>query len=107
MYLQVSYFSEVAFFFHKSPRNKSRVRIPSKKTDLHTLSPDEDVIIWFGHSSYFLQIDGKKFLIDPILSGNASPLAFLTKSFEGSDVYDADEIPAIDYLLLSHDHYAL
>ncbi len=50
--------------------------MPSVKTDLQALNPGKDVMVWFGHSSYFLQIDGKKILVDPVLSGSASPVKF-------------------------------
>lgn len=93
------------FFFNKDKRNKPSVVLPSKKTDLFQLDASENVIVWFGHSSYFMQLEGKKFLVDPVLSGHASPIRFTTKSFKGSDVYTAADIPAIDYLLLTHDHY--
>ncbi len=93
------------FLFAKSKRSKPADRLPSQKTNLLALSPDEDVLVWFGHSSYFLQVDGRKILVDPVLSGNASPVTFTTKSFAGSDVYTADELPEIDYLLISHDHW--
>ena len=65
------------FFGYKERRTPSAV-LPSKKTDLYQLDPKEDVLVWFGHSSYFLQTDGKKFLVDPVLSGNASPVKFTT-----------------------------
>jgi L-ascorbate metabolism protein UlaG (beta-lactamase superfamily) len=52
-----------------------------------------------------LQVDGKRFLVDPVLSGNASPLSFTTKSFAGADVYQSDELPSIDLLIITHDHY--
>ncbi len=52
-----------------------------------------------------MQVDGKKILVDPVLSGNASPLKFTTRSFKGSDVYTAADIPEIDYLFISHDHW--
>ena len=93
------------FFFNKDKRNIPATRLPSVKTDLFKLNPNEDVLIWFGHSSYFMQLDGKKFLIDPVLSGHASPIKFTTKSFKGSDVYTTEDIPPIDFLLLTHDHY--
>lgn len=79
--------------------------IPSIKTDLLNLSPDEDVLIWFGHSSYFLQIDGKRILVDPVFSGNASPFSFSVKAFEGTDRYSPKDIPEIDYLVITHDHW--
>ncbi|WP_138483402.1 MBL fold metallo-hydrolase [Dyadobacter bucti] len=93
------------FFFGKSQYNIPGAVIPSRKTDLLHLNPDEDVLVWFGHSSYFMQIDGKTFLVDPVFSGSASPIKFTTPSFKGTDVYSVDDFPAIDYLLISHDHW--
>lgn len=93
------------FFFEKDKRSKPTDRMPSQKTDLHALNPNENVIVWFGHSSYFLQIDGEKFLVDPVFSGSASPIAATTRSFPGSDAYTVADFPEIDYLLISHDHW--
>ncbi len=91
------------FMFTKYPNTYPVDSIPSVKTDLN-LKPEENVLIWFGHSSYFIQLDGKKYLIDPVFSGNASPLP-TTKAFPGSDIYSVDDLPEIDYLLITHDHY--
>ncbi|MCG6188373.1 MBL fold metallo-hydrolase [Maribellus maritimus] len=91
------------FFFTKNKRPKGR--IPSQKTNLFDLSPEENVLIWFGHSSYFIQIDGKKILVDPVFCGNASPFSFMIKAFDGTDVYTTEDIPAIDYLFITHDHW--
>lgn len=93
------------FFFGKSKYNIPGAILPSRKTNLLHLDPTEDVLVWFGHSSYFMQIDGKTFLVDPVFSGSASPISFTTPSFKGSDVYKVEEFPAIDYLLISHDHW--
>lgn len=79
--------------------------IPSIKTDLRNLSLDKDVLVWFGHSSYFIQIEGKRILVDPVFSGNASPIAGTTKAFKGTDIYTVDDLPEIDCLLITHDHY--
>ena len=67
------------FFFEKKIRNKPSQPMPSMKTDLKNLPPDENVLVWFGHSSYFMQIDGRKILVDPVFSGAASPVAFTTQ----------------------------
>lgn len=93
------------FLFRNSKRGKPSAPLPSKKIDLHSLSPEENILVWFGHSSYFLQVDGKRILVDPVFSGHASPLSFTTKSFAGADVYTVDDIPPIDYLFISHDHW--
>ncbi len=69
------------------------------------MKKEENIWVWMGHSSYFMQIDGKTILVDPVLSGAASPLSFITKSFPGSDIYTTDDIPAIDFLFISHDHW--
>ncbi|RYZ41939.1 MAG: MBL fold metallo-hydrolase, partial [Sphingobacteriales bacterium] len=93
------------FLFGKHPRTRPLNNIPSVKTDLLSLPRDTNVLVWFSHSSYFLQIDGKRILVDPVFSGNASPLPGTTRAFGGSDIYTADEMPQIDMLLISHDHY--
>jgi len=93
------------FFFGKSKRSKPGNLLPSQKTNLLALQPDQNILVWFGHSSYFMQVDGKTILVDPVLSGSASPIKFTAKSFKGSDVYTAKDFPAIDYLFISHDHW--
>ncbi len=93
------------FLYNKDKRNRPSVTLPSEKTDLHHLDPKKDVLVWFGHSSYFMQVDGKKILVDPVFSSNASPFSFTTYSFKGSDVYTPEDMPEIDYLIITHDHY--
>jgi L-ascorbate metabolism protein UlaG (beta-lactamase superfamily) len=93
------------FFFEKAPRRRPATTIPSVKTDLRALPLHEDLLVWFGHSSYYLQVHGKRMLVDPVFSGNASPLPGTNKSFPGSDQYSTDDLPDIDYLFLTHDHY--
>jgi L-ascorbate metabolism protein UlaG (beta-lactamase superfamily) len=93
------------FFFGKRIKPKPKNPLPSVKNDLKALDPTKDLLVWFGHSSYFMQLGGKTFLVDPVLSGAASPLAFTTPSFSGSDVYSVDDFPIIDVLLITHDHW--
>lgn len=92
------------FLFNKGPRTTPKDAIPSVYTNLKKL-PAGDWLIWFGHSSYFIQTNGVKILVDPVFSGNASPIPGSTKAFKGTDVYTVDDLPQIDYLLISHDHY--
>ncbi len=91
--------------FNKKPRRRPVDIILSVKTDLINLPIDKDILVWFGHSSYFIQLDGKRFLVDPVFSGNASPIPRTVKSFNGTDIYTVNDIPDIDYLFISHDHY--
>ena len=79
--------------------------IPTVNTNLLALNPKQDVVIWLGHSAYYIQLAGKRILVDPVLSDHAAPFSFLVKAFKGSTLYKAEDIPEIDYLLISHDHY--
>ncbi len=93
------------FFLDNTELRIPPAPLPSIKTDLLNLNKEKNILVWFGHSSYFMQIDGRAFLINPVFSGNASPLSFTTKSFKGSDIYTAQDLPDIDYLIISHDHW--
>lgn len=63
-------------------------------------------ITWFGHSSYLLQVDGANLLVDPVFSARTSPFQFMgTKNFEGTDFITIEELPPLDIVLLTHDHY--
>lgn len=77
----------------------------SSKTDIKSLPRDEDVAIWMGHSSFFLRLDGWSILIDPVFSPYASPVFFINKAFAGSNVYTAADMPDIDVLAITHDHW--
>lgn len=78
---------------------------------LPTVIPDfsatkETKVIWFGHSSYYIQIDGLKILVDPIFSARPSPFSFIgSKQFPGTDFVNSDSFPELDIVLLTHDHY--
>ena len=94
------------FAFEKDPEGTvPKIALPSVKTDLKTLDPNEDLIVWFGHSSLFIKIAGKKILVDPVFSKYASPVPFSNKAFEGTNIYTVDDLPEIDILLITHDHY--
>jgi hypothetical protein len=93
------------FLFEKKLRKKPSQPLPSAKTNLLQLRKEEDVLVWMGHSSYFMQVDGKTMLVDPVLSGTASPLSFTTRSFAGADIYTTNDIPEIDFLFITHDHW--
>ena len=94
-----------SFFLGKPKNTEPDIVIPSVQTDLKSLNEETPVIVWFGHSSYLIRINGKSFLMDPVLSGNASPVSFFGKSYPGSDVYSTEDFPELDGVIISHDHY--
>lgn len=92
------------FLFGKKERVTPKENVPAIKTDLKSLPDDRDWLVWFGHSSYLMNVNGKKFLVDPVLS-SASPVSFLYKPFKGTDIYSASDMPDIDFYVISHDHW--
>lgn len=94
------------FLFPTPGKTIPAVPMVAEKTDLKALDPQQDVVVWLGHSSFYMQLHGKKILIDPIAATYASPVPFVDKAFDGSNVYGPDDIPDdIDVMVLSHDHW--
>ena len=91
--------------FDRNPNLRPAAALPVTQVDFTALSPDEDVVVWLGHSSYYVQLNGKRILIDPVFSTNASPLPLTNLAFPGTSPYTADDLPPIDLLLVTHDHW--
>jgi L-ascorbate metabolism protein UlaG (beta-lactamase superfamily) len=100
-----SYWQITKDFFNKPANVSPKKILPSIKTNLQNINDDEPVIIWFGHSSYLIKHNGINILVDPVFSGNASPLPFFIKAFAGSNIYTPADFNFIDILVITHDHY--
>ena len=69
------------------------------------LEPTDSIkFIWFGHSTILINITNTIVLVDPVFSPSASPVKFLVPRFQ-PPVLDLSELPKIDIVLISHDHY--
>ncbi len=73
-------------------------RLPVTK-DSSFLTSGEDCLVWLGHASYFIRLNGISLLIDPVF-GKLSP--FTTRYSELP--VPADSFRNLDYILVSHDH---
>jgi L-ascorbate metabolism protein UlaG (beta-lactamase superfamily) len=68
--------------------------------------PEKPKFIWYGHSVGLLQIGGKNLLVDPMLGPDASPIAPIkTKRFSENSLDVINQLPRIDAVLFTHDHY--
>ncbi len=88
-------------------RNSARVPtepIPAIKTDLCALPTDSDWLVWFGHSSYLFCMGGERFLVDPVLKPEF-PSSLMMKAFAGTDIYRPEDLPDIDVLIITHEHW--
>lgn len=90
--------------FKKTKNLRPLEPVPTVKTDLHALD-GRDTIIWMGHSSYFIQLGGKKILVDPVFSDYGAPFSFVNTIFDGTGIYSVADMPDIDFLLITHDHW--
>lgn len=79
--------------------------VKAVKTDLGALPLNENHLVWLGHSSYFMILDGKRILVDPVLTSEFPVSLMMMKPFPGSDIYSPADIPPIDILVITHDHY--
>lgn len=86
-------------------------RNPPGKIDISTINwnqiqSEKDSLTWLGHSAFLLSIDNKKILLDPMLGPIASPVPLLgSKRYTGDMLHIIDEMPLIDAVFISHDHY--
>lgn len=95
-----------SFIKTKGRTPKSPLPIESFNKEEFLAQSDSAKFIWFGHSVVLLNVEGKIILIDPMLGPNASPIAPIkTKRFSEHTLDIIEELPEIDLLLLTHDHY--
>lgn len=79
--------------------------VPSDPTGVKALRDAGDAVIRLGHSSFLIQLAGYRILIDPVFSPFAAPVSFSTRAFPGATPCGVRDMPDIDCLLISHDHW--
>jgi L-ascorbate metabolism protein UlaG (beta-lactamase superfamily) len=89
---------------NKAPKTTPGPFVCDKLKLLHPLQDDVQVT-WIGHSTVLLQIEGVTLLTDPVWYGRVSPFALVgPKRFFEAPIALSD-LPPVDAVLLSHDHY--
>lgn len=89
---------------HSSPSSP----LPVERGDagrFETPPPTGLRITWMGHSSLLIEIDGHRILTDPVWGPRTSPLTWLGPSRWYEPPVALDELPSLDAVLISHDHY--
>ncbi len=76
--------------------------LPSKRFDRDTFA--EGNFVWFGHSTVLFKMEGLTVLTDPVYY-NASPIPFTIKPFAVEVKNTIEQLPSIDVVTISHDHY--
>lgn len=89
-------------------------REPEERIETFAFDPEkwvsrnenEIMLSWFGHSTALIKIDGKTILADPVFGERASMFSFMgPKKFDYSHHMNVNQLPEIDLVIISHDHY--
>jgi L-ascorbate metabolism protein UlaG (beta-lactamase superfamily) len=67
--------------------------------------PGELAVTWYGHATSVLELDGARFLIDPVFSERVSPIRHSGPKRMHPVPGSIADLPSIDAVLISHDHY--
>lgn len=62
-------------------------------------------VTWLGHSTLLVEIDGQRVLTDPVWGERTSPLTWVGPARFYAPPIPLSELPTIDVVLISHDHY--
>lgn len=77
-----------------------------QRKNFNQIAQDRLRVTWLGHSTVLLEIGGKTILADPVFSERASVVSFAgPKRFEYQQPILLAQLPEIDAIIISHDHY--
>ncbi|MEH6477448.1 MAG: MBL fold metallo-hydrolase [Sneathiella sp.] len=102
-FLYLRFFSDVEWADHES--RFAEVSVKDLDIDLVRSPKKPNQVSWLGHSTFLIQKDGKNILTDPIFADRASPVPFAGPARYIKHVVDYDDLPDIDYVIISHNHY--
>ena len=102
-------FITYVLIFFRSGLNTLRVKPDHETIEYQLIEEDleqrTNYFTWIGQATILLDIEGKTFLFDPIFSERASPFTFIGPKRNIPPVIDIDNLPKIDYVFISHNHY--
>jgi L-ascorbate metabolism protein UlaG (beta-lactamase superfamily) len=77
-----------------------RPGVPPRRVD-----GEEMLVTWIGHATVLVQTRGLNILTDPIWSDTASPFSFVGPRRVRAPGVRFEDLPRIDLVLISHNHY--
>jgi len=62
-------------------------------------------VVWYGHSSALVEVEGRRVLFDPVWSERCSPSRLVGPRRMHPPPVPLERLPAVDAIAISHDHY--
>lgn len=81
------------------------VTTTTDKAPLEKAMGDETRITFVNHATFLIQTAGYNILTDPVFSERTSPLSFIGPKRIHNPGIDIANLPKIDVIIISHDHY--
>jgi len=79
--------------------------VQRSKADFATLPESGLRVTWLGHSTLLIEQDGSRILVDPVWGERASPWTSFGPGRFYAPPLALEDLPPIDAILISHDHY--
>lgn len=94
--------------FGKDPRSVPSKPLPVVRVDpsVFRTSPASGLrLTWLGHSTAILEVDGVRFLVDPVWAKRSAPVSWMGPERWYDPLVAIDSLPPLDAVLISHNHY--
>lgn len=102
-------FSILSDFLKGNPQKRPKTELEVVKINPLAIGNRGDNttrITWLGHSTFLIEIKNKVILLDPMFGQVPAPLPWLgTKRFYTEMPISIEELPEIDLVVFSHDHF--
>lgn len=96
------------FFFGGSAHRRPSQDLPVKQrkaSDFASHPASGLRVTWLGHSSLLVELDGARIFFDPVFGEYASPFTFAGPKRYFPPPLPLEELPELDAVVISHDHY--
>ena len=101
----VSYWEMVRGMLKRNVNRSPGFSLPSVKPVFNPVQRDQYYLVWSFFLSHYKSM-GLNILVDPVFCATPSPFPFMGfKNFKGTDFIHPEDLPDLDIILITHDHY--
>ena len=84
---------------------KNHVYTPEQVRQSLALAAESDSLMWIGHATFLLHLDGRWIITDPFFAERASPFSWVGPKRAIEPALSVQALPKIDIIVVSHNHY--